>query len=76
MIAFYATMIKDVLKNFQNKMFNNVEKLTSTPQSDHEAFQRKAEWLRGLRVDCGTLFDMLTSRIIYVIRDICHADQE
>ena len=25
---------------------------------------------------CGTLFDMLTSRIISVIRDICHADQE
>ena len=26
--------------------------------------------------DCGTFLDILTSRTIYVIRDICHADQE
>ena len=25
---------------------------------------------------CGTFLDILTSRIIYFIRDICHADQE
>jgi hypothetical protein len=28
------------------------------------------------RLDCGTFLDILTSRTIYVIRDICHADQE
>jgi hypothetical protein len=26
--------------------------------------------------DCGTFLDILTSRTIYIIRDICHADQE
>jgi len=30
---------------------------------------------RSLR-GCGTFLDILTSRTIYVIRDICHADQE
>jgi len=25
---------------------------------------------------CGTFLDILTSRIIFVIRKICHADQE
>jgi len=33
------------------------------------------EWNR-YKKDCGTFLDILTSRIIYVIRDICHADQE
>ena len=27
-------------------------------------------------IPCGTFLDMLISRIIFVIRDICHADQE
>ena len=26
--------------------------------------------------DCGTFLDILTSRTIYVMREICHADQE
>jgi hypothetical protein len=30
----------------------------------------------ALELGCGTFLDILTSRTIYVIRDICHADQE
>ena len=32
--------------------------------------------LRKIKVDCGTFLDILISRTIYVIRDICHAAQE
>ena len=31
-------------------------------------------WLAGRA--CGTFLDILTYQIIYVIREICHADQE
>jgi hypothetical protein len=30
----------------------------------------------GNQSGCGTFLDILTSRIISVIREICHADQE
>jgi len=30
MVAYYATMVKDVLNNLKNKMLENVEKLTRT----------------------------------------------
>ena len=38
-------------------------------------FQKKLEKL-DCGTDCGTFLDILTSRTIYVIREICHANQE
>jgi TIR domain len=43
-------------------------------------YERQAALIKnigdGIAGDCGTFLDILTSRIISVIREICHADQE
>ena len=55
---------EDTLKTFAEYEFSDREK---------ERVRRRE---RKSGMGWGTFFDMLTCQIIYVIREICHADQE